>query len=119
MKTRIAAFGLLLIFSVTSALAQNVMAPPSNLPTIMGDYGSPLSEKSSGSVQKIPLNTLQEIGSDLPTAQLAKVARQRFSEVGASTRSAKDAEIYRAISPSVVLILTKDGLGSGSLIGTS
>jgi len=86
---------------------------------IMEEHGSPLGERTSGAIPKIPLTTLQEIGSDLPTAQLAKTAKQRFSEVGASTRSAKDQQIYRSISPSVVLILTKTGLGSGSLIGTS
>jgi S1-C subfamily serine protease len=37
----------------------------------------------------------------------------------AATRSAKDAEIYRTISPSVVLIATKEGLGSGSLVSLS
>ena len=37
----------------------------------------------------------------------------------AATRSAKDAEIYRTISPSVVLVATKDGLGSGSLVSSS
>ena len=35
------------------------------------------------------------------------------------TRSAKDAEIYRTLSPSVVEVRTKDGLGSGSLVSTS
>jgi S1-C subfamily serine protease len=62
---------------------------------------------------------LRGIQTDLPTAQLSKVGGQPFSEAGASTRSAKDAEIYRTVSPSVVLILTKDGLGSGSLIDKS
>jgi len=85
----------------------------------MEEHGSPLSEKSSRAVPKTSLSTLQNIGRDLPTARLADVAQQKFSEVGASTRSAKDVEIYRSIGPSVVLIVTKDGLGSGSLIGTS
>jgi S1-C subfamily serine protease len=35
------------------------------------------------------------------------------------TRSAKDAALYRSISPSVVLVVTKDSLGSGSLISTT
>src|SRR5262249_54280467 len=38
---------------------------------------------------------------------------------GSHTRSAKDAQIYRTISPSVVLIVTKEGIGSGSLIGSN
>lgn len=119
MKSRVVALGLALFCSAPTAFAQNEMTPPSNLLMIMEEHGSPLAKKSSGAVPEIPLTTLQEIGSDLPTAQLAKTAKQRFSEVGASTRSAKDQQIYRSISPSVVLILTKTGLGSGSLIGTS
>jgi hypothetical protein len=119
MKVRVAVLGLLLSCIVLHAFAQNVNLPPSKLPMTMERNGVPVGERSSGVVPEIPLSELQEIGSDLPTAQLAKVAQQKFSEVGASTRSAKDQEIYRSISPSVVLILTKDGLGSGSLIGTS
>ena len=119
MKIRIVALGLTLFCSAPTAFAQNEMTPPSKLPMTMEEHGSPLGERISGAVPEIPLTTLQEIGSDLPTAQLAKTAKQRFSEVGASTRSAKDQQIYRSISPSVVLILTKTGLGSGSLIGTS
>ena len=34
-------------------------------------------------------------------------------------RSAKDAQIYRSVSPGVVLIVTKEGFGSGSLLDTS
>jgi hypothetical protein len=56
---------------------------------------------------------------DLPTSQLSRIARTPISELTAGTRSAKDAQIYRVISPSVVLILTKDGLGSGALIGSA
>ena len=119
MKLGIKASILLLSFSATSVFAQNEMAPPSKLPLAMQEHGAPLSEKASAAVPTIPLSTIHEVGSDLPTAQLAKVAQQKFSEVGATTRSAKDAEIYRTISPSVVLILTKTGLGSSSLIGAS
>jgi S1-C subfamily serine protease len=47
------------------------------------------------------------------------MAREQVSELTAGTRSAKDAQIYRVISPSVVLIVTKNGLGSGTLIGSA
>jgi hypothetical protein len=40
-------------------------------------------------------------------------------EAAETNRSAKDAQIYRAISPSVVLVATKDAIGSGSLIDSS
>jgi S1-C subfamily serine protease len=110
---------ILLIASATSSLAQKVLVPSPNVPMTMEKHGSPLEMKSSDVVSDPALRTLQIIGSDLPTAQLAKVTQERFTDAGVSTRSAKDAEIYRVISPSVVIILTKDGFGSGSLIGKS
>ena len=48
-----------------------------------------------------------------------RALRTKFKNVGSKTRSAKDAQIYRVISPSVVLVMTKEGLGSGSLIGSA
>src|SRR5450759_2044283 len=56
---------------------------------------------------------------ELPTARLSVIAQRSFRDRAAKTRSAKDAQIYRTISPSVVLIATKEGLGSGSLVSTS
>lgn len=37
---------------------------------------------------------------------------------GINTRSVKDAALFKTISPSVVLILSKDGLGTGTIIGS-
>lgn len=64
--------------------------------------------------------------SDLPIAQLStdtfptrrSVAALRSVNTAArlATRGAKEVKIYREMSPSVVLILTSDALGSGSLI---
>lgn len=105
------ASGLLLIISVTSASGQNVTA--SDVPLYMGERGAPVQE---GAASNFSPDQLRGIDSDVPTARLSKFATQRFSEPVANTRSAKDAEIYRTVSPLVVLILTKDGLGSGSLI---
>src|SRR5450759_1013904 len=56
---------------------------------------------------------------ELPTARLSVIAQRSFRDRAAKTRSAKDAQIYRTIAPSVVLIATKEGLGSGSLVSTS
>jgi S1-C subfamily serine protease len=60
---------------------------------------------------------------DLPTANPARggVAYGRAlsalrPEGRLATRGAKETEIYRSASPSVVLIVTRDGLGSGVLI---
>jgi S1-C subfamily serine protease len=113
------AAAVLLIFGVPAALAQNSTALPSHLPTAMEERGASLGKMLPSSIANFQSSQLRQIESDIPTAQLSKIARQSFSEVGARTRSAKDAEIYRAASPSVVKILTTDGLGSGSLIGAS
>ena len=41
------------------------------------------------------------------------------SEVAGPVRSAKGGEIYRRVSPAVVLVATKEGFGSGSLLDTA
>jgi S1-C subfamily serine protease len=82
----------------------------------MEDSGARLngtSEEATGDIAFQPL-------ADLPTSELSNIARKQISELTGGTRSAKDAQIYRAVSPSVVLILTKDDrLGSGTLIGST
>jgi S1-C subfamily serine protease len=114
----------LLIFIVAGApiaLCQNLNLPLSHLPQSMVEKGSPFTGTLPAAIANFRPNELLQAASELPTAQLSDIARQRFTETSARrTRSAKDADIYRSISPSVVLILTKDGvLGSGSLIDTS
>jgi S1-C subfamily serine protease len=103
-----------LAFASTLALAESLPAPPANLPKEMLVKGAPL---------KTPLSVAAPMlaGSDanIPTAQLLHIAEQPARNMIAATRSAKDAEIYRIISPSVVLVATKDGLGSGSLVDSS
>jgi S1-C subfamily serine protease len=39
-------------------------------------------------------------------------------DMGVNTRSVKDAALFKNISPAVVLILSKDGLGSGTIINS-
>jgi S1-C subfamily serine protease len=114
----------LLVFIVASApiaLCQDLNLPLSDLPQSMVEKGSPFNGTLPDAIANFRPNELLQAASELPTARLSDIARQRFTETSARrTRSAKDADIYRSISPSVVLILTKDGvLGSGSLIDTS
>src|SRR5678816_2784464 len=92
---------LILIMSVTFALAENINASLSDLPVNMGERGTPI---QSDVLNKFAPNQLRDALTDIPTAQLAKIAGQRISDAAANTRSAKDAEIYRAASPAVVLI---------------
>ncbi len=110
---------LLFIFLVPPALAETLKVLPSHLPTMMEQRGAPLVSTPRSTDENFQSSQLQQIETDVPTTQLLNIARQSFSEVGTTTRSAKDAEIYRAMSPSVVEIVTSDATGSGSLIGTS
>jgi S1-C subfamily serine protease len=117
MNSSIATSALLLILTAASTFAQDVVTPPSNLPTTMEERGTPI-EATSPSI-RLPSSQLVQIETDVPLAQVSKIAQQPFSEARGKTRSAKEAEIYRALSPSVVEILTQEGLGSGSLIDNS
>ena len=119
MKTPIVTSALFLMFVVPTALAEGLMALPSHFPTTMEERGAAVSEIPQSKSEEVQIGELQQIETDFPTGQLSRIAQQPFSEAGARMRSAKDAEIYRAMSPSVVEILTRDGTGSGSLIGTS
>jgi S1-C subfamily serine protease len=88
------------------------------------DRGFPPTIENGGSrFNETPVESTAVVGfqqiDDLPTGELSKIASTPISELTGGTRSAKDAQIYRVVSPSVVLILTKDGLGSGTLIGSS
>jgi S1-C subfamily serine protease len=115
MKMHIAPLALMLTVGSAAALAQEFEVPLSNLPSAMGDRGAALSGTPTATLPSGEFVGLD----DLPTARLSKAASEPVSELTGWTRSAKGAQIYRATSPSVVLIVTKDGLGSGSLISAS
>jgi S1-C subfamily serine protease len=115
MKMHIAPLALMLTVGSAAALAQEFEVPLSNLPPTMGERGSPLSGTPTATLPSGEVVGLE----DLPTARLSKVANEPASELTGWTRSARGAQIYRATSPSIVLIMTKDGFGTGSLISSS
>jgi len=106
-----------LVTGVVVAAAQNSITPPSTLPTTMQQKGAPIKSPAPG--LNFPSSKLRELRNTLPTAQLSKLARQPLKESKTQSRGAKDQQIYKSVSHSVVLILTNDGLGSGALISTS
>src|ERR1043165_2192373 len=117
MRTCFASLVMCLIFGPCIALAQAVSEARPEVPLPMDEPGLPLGKEAQHAGGNFLTETLRNVGGDLPLAQLARIAKQPLSEVMPQTRSAQDAQIYRTASPSVVLIATKDGTGSGSVIG--
>jgi len=98
----------------TLALAEKSPTPPSKLPKEILLQGAPL----NAALSLVP-PILAGSNAEIPTVELLHAAQHPAQDMIAATRSAKDAEIYRTISPSVVEVRTKDGLGSGSLVSSS
>jgi S1-C subfamily serine protease len=113
MKNHLVAVSVLALGS-TLALAEKSPVPSSSLPKEILVQGTPL---------KTGLNLVPPIlagnNAEIPAAQLLHIAEHPARDMIAATRSAKDAQIYRTLSPSVVEVRTKDGLGSGSLVSSS
>ena len=69
-----------------------------------------------GAAQKSPLPA-QPVGSTALTGlRRAEALTMRFEDTVPRTRGAQDITLFREDAPSVVLIMTKEGLGSGSLL---
>jgi S1-C subfamily serine protease len=118
MTARAASVAVCVALSACPAVSQNLKGIP-DVPPAMVEPGPPLEKDVASPVPNLPADQLDEIGSDLPLQDLARISKLPMTEVSAQSRSAKDAQLYRTISPSVVLVVTKTGLGSGSLIGAS
>ena len=75
----------------------------------------PSSELSApGVAQKSPISTPTIDASAFANLITAEALATQFTDVIPHTRSAQDVALFRQVSPSVVLILTKDASGSGS-----
>jgi S1-C subfamily serine protease len=117
MRTGITSLLLYVTFGPTLLLAQAVSGAAPEIPPAMDERGPPLAKDLPGVAMNLSAAQLRDAGSDLPLARLSQIAQQPIAEIFPPTRTAKDAQLYRTASPSVVLIATKEGLGSGSLIG--
>ncbi len=118
MRIRLVFAALYVLVGTYPAIAQNLKTRP-NVPPAMVEPGAPLEKDMATSIPDLPAEQLEEIGSDLPLQELARISKEPVTEASSQSRSAKDAQLYRMVSPSVVLIATKTGLGSGSLIDAS
>jgi S1-C subfamily serine protease len=106
--------GFLLILGNQTASGQDIAGTSKQMEL----SGTPIGPQSVSGEQSMPTKGMRGFDSGMPTNRLSVIAESPISEPSGISRSAKDAQIYRTISPAVVLIVTKDGLGSGSLLST-
>jgi S1-C subfamily serine protease len=97
------------------AVGQNFKAVPER-PRAIGQPGLPLGNDAADPALNFSAEKLEDVANDLPLAELMRISKLPITEASSQSRSAKDVDLYRTVSPSVVLIVTKTGLGSGSLI---
>jgi len=83
------------------------------------DIGQPLPAGEAAQNKSLDRPDLESVTSDDVSGKtILESLRRGFVDQGAlQTRGSKDIEIYRTIAPSVVIVLTDDGLGSGSYLG--
>lgn len=100
-----------ILFSTSLSVAQPNFSQPT---------GKFLGSSLTGSIQANTNSySLDQVASDdLPLNKLFVTANSLQPDVASNARGVKDAALFRNVSPSVVLILSKDGTGSGSIIGT-
>jgi S1-C subfamily serine protease len=101
------------------AAAQEANFPQPQLPKVPLTVDQMVAQSSVPVSARIDVTPADVRDVDLPMTQLAQIVGRKFLDQFEGTRSAKDAALYRSISPSVVLIITKDSLGSGSLISST
>jgi S1-C subfamily serine protease len=87
-----------------------------------GCYAQPLSltgspSPSSGSATSISSVAAQINDDTLLLNRASSILNHLGSDSGTHTRSVHDAALFKSASPSVVLIATKQGIGSGTIIG--
>ena len=107
---------LLVGLSPATVVAQTANTLPDS-PSKMEFHGGAIGDL--GALHKVLPHDLQQFSNDFPVNQLSKFAQSPILEATGGTRSAKDAQLYRTISPSVVLVANKESFGSGSLLDAS
>jgi len=94
---------------------------------ILNRYSTSLMGASEGAVpaeslRGINVNTTstdQLFHDELPLRRSMRALLRIKADKFFGTRSAKDAQLYQRASPAVVLVISNDGIGSGSLISRS
>ena len=105
-----------LVLASTAALTQ-AGTLPSDASMKMEMHGSAVT--GSSAIQNSLSSGLDEFSSDIPTDQISKFANGTPLDVTGAVRSATGWQVYRTVSRAVVLVATKEGFGSGSLLDTA
>jgi S1-C subfamily serine protease len=103
--------------STLTAVVASAQNP--KLPTTIESSGARQSGRIANEDKLVPIERLRQTESALPMEQISAISNELFTETIGRTRTARDAEVYRITSPSVVRILTKSGSGTGTLIGAA
>lgn len=72
----------------------------------------------SNSVSSYPSSVIADFGLDSIKSYQSVLQKVKGDKLG-SIRGAKEVQLYKKVSPSVVLVVAENGLGSGSLINSS
>ena len=118
MKVHVAFAVFSTLVGIYPAFGQDFKAVPER-PRAIEAPGAPLGNDGNTPALTVSAEPLEDITDDLPLTELARISKLPVTESSSPTRSAKDAQLYRTLSPSVVLVVTKTALGSGSLIDAS
>jgi S1-C subfamily serine protease len=110
---------LFVILSTSSTFAEQLKAPSSDVPTAMGRSGAALEANADTKNVSGDLSGFNATTAEIPLKQLSDLAQNPFSEAIGTVRSASGQQVYRMVSPSVVLVATKEGFGSGSLVSSA
>lgn len=66
----------------------------------------------------VDISVLNQLAADdLPLQKIFNATNSLQPDVSSNARGVKDAALFKLVSPSVVLVISKDGTGSGSIIG--
>jgi hypothetical protein len=104
--------GLILIATLSLLAPDLALSDPSQL-------GKSFETEAPQSEPQIPAEIENYEFDGLSGLKIKQALSAQYGERGSlSVRGRHDAEIYRLSSPSVVIVLTKDGLGSGVYVGT-
>jgi S1-C subfamily serine protease len=109
--TRYALFAVTMLSSPAPSIAQS-----DYLPGLISNPGTLSAYRGPSEVADLARSTHTLTHDDFPLTIADRTLRNLRPDAPFATRSVRDAKLFARVSPAVVLVVTNDGLGSGSLI---